>query len=113
MIRYLSCIKLTGLSYTNLAKWGYGYHIRIDAITQGKWASHTDIGHHLRKVVVYKLTKKVFVGLRKKKCSCICTRKYPWICAKSVHVFIQKSVCVLVKRFVGKWLLGFRYIVPD
>lgn len=90
MIRYLSCIKLTGLSYTNLAKWGYGYHTRIDAITQGKWASHTDIGHHLRKVVVYKLTKKVFVGLRKKvlmylykkvpmdlrkKCSCVYTKK--------------------------------------
>ena len=93
MIRYLSCIKLTGLSYTNLAKWGYGYHIRIDAITQGKWASHTDIGHHLRKVVVYKLTKKVFVGLRK----------------KSAHVFVQESthgcaqkvvMCLYKKVFV-------------
>lgn len=83
MIRYLSCIKLTGLSYTNLAKWGYGYHIRIDAITQGKWASHTDIGHHLRKVVVCELTKKVFVGLRKK--MLVGLRK------KSAHVFVQES----------------------
>ena len=56
----------------------------------GKWASHTDIGHHLRKVVVCELTKKVFVGLRKKvlmylykkvpmdlrkKCSCVYTKK--------------------------------------
>lgn len=112
MIRYLFRIKLTGLSYTNLAKWGCGDHIRIGVITRGKWASHTDIGCHLRKEVVCELTKKVFVGLHKK-CSCICTRKYPWICAKSVHVFIQKSVCVLVKRFVGRWLFGFRYIVPD
>lgn len=104
MIRYLFRIKLTGLSYTNLAKWGCGDHIRIGVITRGKWASHTDIGCHLRKEVVCELTKKVFVGLHKK-CSCIC--------AKSVHVFIQKSVCVLVKRFVGRWLFGFRYIVPD
>lgn len=95
MIRYLSRIKLTGLSYTNLAKWGYGYHIRIDAITQGKWASHTDIGCYLRKVVVCELTKKVFVGLRKKKCSCICTRKYPWICAKKCSgVYTKKCLCV-------------------
>lgn len=97
MIRYLFRIKLTGLSYTNLAKWGCGDHIRIGVITQGKWASRTDIGWHLRKVVVYKLTKKVFVGLHK----------------KNARVFAQKSVRVLAKRFVGKWLLGFRYIVPD
>lgn len=89
MIRYLSRIKLTGLSYTNLAKWGCGDHIRIGVITQGKWASHTDIGCHLRKVVVCELTKKVFVDLRKKcsgvyvkKCSCvgekICRKMVAW-----------------------------------
>ena len=90
MIRYLSCIKLTGLSYTNLAKWGYGYHIRIDAITQGKWASHTDIGHHLRKVVVCELTKKVFVGLRKKVFVCLykmCLCVGEKICRKMVAWF--------------------------
>lgn len=113
MIRYLSCIKLTGLSYTNLAKWGYGYHIRIDAITQGKWASHTDIGHHLRKVVVCELTKKVFVGLRKKSAHVFVQESTHGFAQKSARGFIQKSACVLVKRFVGKWLLGFRYIVPD
>ena len=90
-------------------KWGCGDHIRIGAITQGKWASRTDIGWHLRKVVVYKLTKKC-LWVCAKKCSCICTRKYPWIAQKSARGFIQKSACVLVKRFVGKWLLGFRYI---
>lgn len=66
MIRYLSRIKLTGLSYTNLAKWGCGDHIRIGVITQGKWASRTEIGCHLRKVVVCELTKKVLGGLYKK-----------------------------------------------
>lgn len=71
----------------------------------GKWASHTDIGHHLRKVVVCELTKKVFVGLRKKSAHVFVQ--------ESTHGFAQKSACVLVKRFVGKWLLGFRYIVPD
>lgn len=90
MIRYLFRIKLTGLSYTNLAKWGCGDHIRIGAITQGKWASRTDIGWHLRKVVVYKLTKKVFVGLHKK-CSCICAKKCSCvgekICRKMVAWF--------------------------
>lgn len=89
MIRYLFRIKLTGLSYTNLAKWGCGDHIRIGAITQGKWASHTDIGCHLRKVVVCELTKKVLVDLRKKvlvdlckKCLCvgekICRKMVAW-----------------------------------
>ena len=89
MRRYLFRIKLTGLSYTNLAKWGCGDHIRIGAITQGKWASHTDIGCHLRKVVVCELTKKVLVDLRKKvlvdlckKCLCvgekICRKMVAW-----------------------------------
>lgn len=89
MIRYLFRIKLTGLSYTNLAKWGCGDHIRIGAITQGKWASHTDIGCHLRKVVVCELTKKVLGDLRKKvlvdlckKCLCvgekICRKMVAW-----------------------------------
>lgn len=112
MIRYLFRIKLTGLSYTNLAKWGCGDHIRIGAITQGKWVSHTDIGCHLRKVVVCELTKKVFVDLRKK-CSYVCARKYSWICAKKCSWIRAESVCGLAKRFVGRWLLGFRYIVPD
>lgn len=101
MIRYLFRIKLTGLSYTNLAKWGCGDHIRIGAITQGKWASRTDIGCHLRKVVVYKLTKKVFVGLHKK--MLVGLRK------KSAHVFVQESthgfaqkvfMCLYKKVFV-------------
>lgn len=113
MIRYLSYIKLTGLSYTNLAKWGYGYHIRIDAITQGKWASHTDIGCYLRKVVVCELTKKVFVGLRKKSAHVFVQESTHGFAQKSARGFIQKSACVLVKRFVGRWLLDFRYIVPD
>lgn len=89
MIRYLFRIKLTGLSYTNLAKWGCGDHIRIGAITQGKWTSHTDIGCHLRKVVVCELTKKVLGDLRKKvlvdlckKCLCvgekICRKMVAW-----------------------------------
>lgn len=110
MIRYLFRIKLTGLSYTNLAKWGCGDHIRIGAITQGKWASRTDIGWHLRKVVVYKLTKKVFVGLRKKSAHVFVQESTHGFAQKSARGFIQKSACVLVKRFVGKWLLGFRYI---
>lgn len=83
MIRYLFRIKLTGLSYTNLAKWGCGDHIRIGEITQGKWASHTDIGCHLRKVVVCELTKKVLGDLRKKvlvdlckKCLCVGEKIY-------------------------------------
>lgn len=89
MIRYLFRIKLTGLSYTNLAKWGCGDHIRIGAITREKWASHTDIGCHLRKVVVCELTKKVLGDLRKKvlvdlckKCLCagekICRKMVAW-----------------------------------
>ena len=89
MIRYLFRIKLTGLSYTNLAKWGCGDHIRIGTITRGKWASHTDIGCHLRKVVVCELTKKVLGDLRKKvlvdlckKCLCvgekICRKMVAW-----------------------------------
>lgn len=82
MIRYLFRIKLTGLSYTNLAKWGYGDHIRIGAITRGKWASHTDIGCHLRKVVVCELTKKVLVDLCKK---CLCVGEK--ICRKMVAWF--------------------------
>lgn len=82
MIRYLFRIKLTGLSYTNLAKWGCGDHIRIGAITQGKWASHTDIGCHLRKVVVCELTKKVLVDLCKK---CLCVGEK--ICRKMVAWF--------------------------
>ncbi len=93
MIRYLSCIKLTGLSYTNLAKWGYGYHIRIDAITQGKWASHTDIGHHLRKVVVCELTKKVFVDLRKKVLMYL-YKKVPMDLRKKVLGGLYKKVLV-------------------
>ena len=97
MIRYLSCIKLTGLSYTNLAKWGYGYHIRIDAITQGKWASHTDIGWHLRKVVVYKLTKKVFVGLHKK--MLVYLRKKVFVClCKKVLMGLRKKVFVCWRK---------------
>ena len=82
MIRYLFRIKLTGLSYTNLAKWGCGDHIRIGAITRGKWASHTDIGCHLRKVVVCELTKKVLVDLCKK---CLCVGEK--ICRKMVAWF--------------------------
>ena len=89
MIRYLFRIKLTGLSYTNLAKWGCGDHIRIGVITRGKWASHTDIGCHLRKVVVCELIKKVLGDLRKKvlvdlckKCLCvgekICRKMVAW-----------------------------------
>jgi len=93
MIRYLSCIKLTGLSYTNLAKWGYGYHIRIDAITQGKWASHTDIGCHLRKVVVCELTKKVFVDLRKKVLMYL-YKKVPMDLRKKVLGGLYKKVLV-------------------
>ena len=82
MIRYLFRIKLTGLSYTNLAKWGCGDHIRIGAITLGIWASHTDIGCHLRKVVVCELTKKVLVDLCKK---CLCVGEK--ICRKMVAWF--------------------------
>lgn len=78
MIRYLSRIKLTGLSYTNLAKWGCGDHIRIGAITQGKWASRTEIGRHLRKVVVCELTKKVLGGLYKK--VFVCLYKKVFVC---------------------------------
>lgn len=113
MIRYLFRIKLTGLSYTNLAKWGCGDHIRIGVITRGKWASHTDIGCHLRKEVVCELTKKVFVGLHKKSAHVFVQESTHGFAQKSARGFIQKSVRVLAKRFVGKWLLGFRYIVPD
>lgn len=97
MIRYLFRIKLTGLSYTNLAKWGCGDHIRIGAITQGKWASRTDIGWHLRKVVVYKLTKKVFVGLHKK--MLVYLRKKVFVClCKKVLMGLRKKVFVCWRK---------------
>lgn len=94
MIRYLFRIKLTGLSYTNLAKWGCGDHIRIGAITQGKWASRTDIGCHLRKVVVYKLTKKVFVGLHKKVLMYLCKKVLMGLRKKVFVCLYKKCLCV-------------------
>ena len=48
----------------------------------GKWASHTDIGCHLRKVVVCELTKKVLGDLCKK---CLCVGEK--ICRKMVAWF--------------------------
>lgn len=55
----------------------------------------------------------MFVGLRKKSAHVFVQESTHGFAQKSARGFIQKSACVLVKRFVGKWLLGFRYIVPD
>ena len=64
----------------------------------GKWASHTDIGHHLRKVVVCELTKKVFVGLRKKSAHVFVQESTHGFAQKSVRVFIRKVFVCLYKK---------------
>lgn len=73
----------------------------------GKWASHTDIGCHLRKVVVYKLTKKVFVGLHKKVLMYLCKKVLMGL-RKKVFVCLYKKCLCVGEKICRKMVVWFQ-----